>query len=430
MKNLILILTVVGSSLCSSSAYSQGQIKDSLGLPGDNLNLYAVLDIFQQCKTLEEFEGKLNAQDSKINNLDLNGDNKIDYLKVIDNGKGNMHAIVIKDEINAHEMQDVAVIEVNKDANGKITIQVVGDEQLYGKNYIIEPKDQDVSASPTSTPNPGYKGQTSGTTTINNYYYDDDDYYRNNYYGPEGYYYGGRHIVYYPVNSWYMWDYLYAPHYVFYVSPWYWGFYPSYWNPWVPLYWHEYYGYHYHNYGYFHRCNDYRSPEIQTYYGARRSVSKIVTERTVSRSYTSTYGKRELLNTTIKERQNPANNKTDRQNTNIKTEGRNDNRINPARENGTQQRNENGRDQNINNQQRIENRGTETQPRNDIRLNENKPRNESRPQQNTQPRNDNRGTKPGRSTPKPPRQTAPQHLNRNATPQQAPRSNNGGGGRK
>jgi len=58
-----------------------------LGLPGDNLNLYAALKIFQESKTLEDFEKALNDPDQKINNLDLDGVNHIDYINVLDKVK-------------------------------------------------------------------------------------------------------------------------------------------------------------------------------------------------------------------------------------------------------------------------------------------------------------------------------------------------------
>ncbi len=38
----------------------QDQPKEYLGLPGDNLNLYAVMQLFQDSKTLEDFERDLN----------------------------------------------------------------------------------------------------------------------------------------------------------------------------------------------------------------------------------------------------------------------------------------------------------------------------------------------------------------------------------
>jgi hypothetical protein len=38
----------------------------ALGLPGDNLNLYAVLDVFQDSETVEEFERAINTRDANI----------------------------------------------------------------------------------------------------------------------------------------------------------------------------------------------------------------------------------------------------------------------------------------------------------------------------------------------------------------------------
>lgn len=403
MKKVILSIAVIGSSLISTSVFSQGQIKDSLGLPGDNMNLYAVLDVFQQCKTLEEFEGKLNAQDSKINNLDLNGDGKIDYIKVVDNGQGTMHAIVLKDEISQKEMQDVAVIEVDKDNNGKIKIQVVGDEQLYGKNYIVEPKDQAPPA--TSTPNPGYAGNQDAPV-VNNYttnnYYNNDDYYRNNTYNDP--YYGGRAVAYVPVDNWYMWDYLYAPTYSFYVSPWGWGYYPSYWNPWEPLYWHEYYGYHYAQYGYYQRTTVYVCPTANAYYGERRSVSVTVTQRSRTGGYSTTYRRRDLLTKSINERRSvnetrsanrPANSNQNREmnrpangngNQNKEMNRNNSSKENEVRPRNEQEKNEVKPHNEAQPRNENQNRNNEAQPRNENKVNEQKPQNNNR-EERTQPRN-------------------------------------------
>lgn len=65
-------------SLFGMSAFSQTSTDTGeLGLPGDNLDLYAVLDLFQKSKTIEEFEKSLNDDKAKINNLDLNDDKKL-----------------------------------------------------------------------------------------------------------------------------------------------------------------------------------------------------------------------------------------------------------------------------------------------------------------------------------------------------------------
>ena len=70
-KHFVLILFFAIANIGLGYAQKIEQT-DSLGLPGDNLNLYAVLDLFQKSETFEIFEKKLNEEDSKINNLDLN----------------------------------------------------------------------------------------------------------------------------------------------------------------------------------------------------------------------------------------------------------------------------------------------------------------------------------------------------------------------
>ena len=108
-------------------------------LPGDNLNLYAVMKLFRESKTLELFEKNLNDENSAINNLDLNGDGQVDYISVYYNFDGTLHTIVLSVAINENENQDIAAFYVEKDANNQVQIQLVGDEALYGKDYIVEP---------------------------------------------------------------------------------------------------------------------------------------------------------------------------------------------------------------------------------------------------------------------------------------------------
>jgi len=60
MKNLILksILAVLIAS--ATTVRAQDYPREYLGLPGDNLNLYAVMDLFRNSETPEGFEGKLS----------------------------------------------------------------------------------------------------------------------------------------------------------------------------------------------------------------------------------------------------------------------------------------------------------------------------------------------------------------------------------
>jgi len=69
MKNSFLLIVLLLTSLFGISVYPQtGDDTGTLGLPGDNLDLYAVLDLFQKSKTIEDFEKSLNLENSKINN--------------------------------------------------------------------------------------------------------------------------------------------------------------------------------------------------------------------------------------------------------------------------------------------------------------------------------------------------------------------------
>ena len=105
----------------------------------DNLDLRAVATIFGDSKDLEDFERRLNDPELQISNLDLNNDNYVDYLRVIETVEGNAHIIVIQAVLDKDLYQDIASVEVEKDRNNNVTVQVVGDVYMYGNNYIYEP---------------------------------------------------------------------------------------------------------------------------------------------------------------------------------------------------------------------------------------------------------------------------------------------------
>ena len=122
-------------------AFSQSKTDTAaLGMAGDNLDLYAVLDLFLKSKTIEDFEKSLNDTKLKINNLDLNLDKKVDFIKVVTKKEGESYTFILQDAVSETETQDVAVILVNRDKDKKVNVQIVGDEDLYGRDYVIEPK--------------------------------------------------------------------------------------------------------------------------------------------------------------------------------------------------------------------------------------------------------------------------------------------------
>ncbi len=252
----IVLLFIAFFSAFSGNAQTD-DATEKLNLPGDNLNLAAVLDVFQRSPTLEDFEAVLNADTSKINNLDLNNDNQIDYIKVLDKQEGTLHSIILQVDINETESQDVAVIFVEKKGED-VQIQLVGDEELYGKDYILEPAADQRSRS---TDNPGYTGEGTTINTTNNYYYN-----------TENYGYASRPDYCPPPSSWVIIGFIYGPVYVQWNSPWHWGYYPGYWRPWRPYYWDDYYGhwyYHHHWHGWWY----WRAPHhhFDRYYAGYRT---------------------------------------------------------------------------------------------------------------------------------------------------------------
>jgi len=263
-----LISSIFAAIVATGTAMMPQEYPDEyLGLPGDNFNLYAVMNLFQKSETLEGFERSLNDENTRINNLDLNNDNYIDYVKVLDYVDGNVHTIVLQAVLDRNESQDVAVFTVQRLRDGSVQIQLVGDEALYGRNYIIEPYYAE-------TPNPGYTGRSNryNTTVVRTTYVE--------------------------VSAWPVIRFIYMPNYIIWRSSWYWGYYPGYWNPWRPYYWHYYYGYHYHwfpdYYGHFHRYDRHRWDGWDRYYFRdRRVYSRNVAININEGRYKTTYSRPE-----------------------------------------------------------------------------------------------------------------------------------------
>ena len=265
MKKFLTTTVFLAMFAACTTIVAQTRQDEYLGLPGDNLNLYAVMKLFQSSETLESFERNLNDENTRINNLDLNGDNLIDYIRVIDYVDRDVHNIVLRVAINKRENQDVAIFTVQRFQYGQVQIQLIGDEALYGRNYIIEPIYDDQYAN--ETPNPGYTGNYAGTVV---------------------------RTTYYEVAAWPVIRFIFMPDYVVWQSDWHWGYYPSYWHPWRPYYWHFYFGYHYNWYNdyytHFHHCDHYRYNHWdEFYYSNRRLHSHYVSERIESGHYKNTY---------------------------------------------------------------------------------------------------------------------------------------------
>ncbi|UKN00388.1 hypothetical protein K6119_11645 [Paracrocinitomix mangrovi] len=227
--------TVAIATMLWMQTVSFAQEKDSLGEIGDNLDLFAVLDAFKNAESIEAFEKTINDPDQKINNLDLNEDDEVDYIQVHDEGEDDVHAFILRIDLGEgdDETQDVAVIELEKSGDNQATIQIVGDEEIYGTDYIVEPKEDEAITKRLMMPN----------------------------------------VV--VVNVW-LWPsvrFVYGPTYVRWRSPYRWGIYPKWWRPWKPYRWGVYHGFHAHHHAHFHVVKVRRCTKAHGFYVKKRRTA-------------------------------------------------------------------------------------------------------------------------------------------------------------
>jgi hypothetical protein len=260
MRVKFLSILVLTMSLSSLTAFCQTEsATGELGLPGDNLDLYAVLDIFQKSKTIEDFEKTLNDENTKVNNLDLNDDKKVDFIKVETKKDGEDFTFILRDAISKSETQDIAVILVSKDKNNKVSLQIVGDKELYGKDYIVEPS---TSGNSSVTANPAYTGAEpvtvnvpASTTTVI--------------------------VEQVPIVQ-----YVYSPAYIPYYPPYYYGFYPPYFTAFsimaVGIYRSNHFYYHGGGYGYRNTTVIVNHNHYNNYHNSYRNTSNRVSHNNIN----------------------------------------------------------------------------------------------------------------------------------------------------
>ncbi|MEO5979884.1 MAG: hypothetical protein ABIS36_13370 [Chryseolinea sp.] len=236
-KNIANALLIVGAMVTSQVFAQQA---DSTGLPGDNFSLAGALEMFKKAESPEKFEQMINTQDNNVNNLDLNGDGDIDYIKVIDKRDGDAHAIILQDVVSDSESQDIAVIEIEKESDGKASLQIVGDADIYGEEMIVEPKSEQVSTVP--------QPQSAAPVSVN-------------------------------VWAWPSVRYVYGPGYAMWVSPWGWRARPVWWRPWRPVRYSAFYPYRVPYYNRYVVVNRHTVIHAHRVYAPVRTTSVIVQTR-------------------------------------------------------------------------------------------------------------------------------------------------------
>lgn len=139
MKTKLLFIAFAALVFGSCSVQSQTTVYAKNSDISDNLDLRAVASIFGESANLQDFERRLNDPKYQISNLDLNGDNEVDYLRVIESVEDRTHVVIIQAVLDRDVYQDIATIDIERDNYNKVNVQVVGNTYLYGANYIYEP---------------------------------------------------------------------------------------------------------------------------------------------------------------------------------------------------------------------------------------------------------------------------------------------------
>jgi hypothetical protein len=240
-KTMILLLWVAQAS----TGFSMDA--DSTGLPGDHFSLEAALAMFKESTSPEDFEKRINNANNGVNNLDLNQDGRVDFLRVKTEGQGDDRALIIAAVLGKDDRQDIAVIEVARQGKESALVQIVGDPNLYGDNRVVEPFED--RGDMEEEKGPSASVMHAADVWIN--------------------------VWYWPCVSWF-----YGPAYIAYISPWYWDFYPGWWSPWPPYTVVVFYGYHAPYHHHYHHVRNHRTNHIhQTLYMPRREQSNQVKVR-------------------------------------------------------------------------------------------------------------------------------------------------------
>jgi len=140
MKNSIAVIL-----LLTLNSLLLAQEQEPATEAGEDFDLSGVIGIFEESEDLEDFEKKINSEENDVNNLDLNKDDEVDIVKVVEYAEDNTHLLVLQAVLGDNDFQDIATIELEKHSDEEISLQVIGDPDIYGPDYIIEPAPEEGS---------------------------------------------------------------------------------------------------------------------------------------------------------------------------------------------------------------------------------------------------------------------------------------------
>lgn len=104
------------------------------GAKDAGLDLQALGELIKKSPNPAKLEEALNTPGS-INNLDLNKDGKVDYIKVNEESNGNDKILKFVDQQPDSSNVEVASVTIQKADNNQANMDISGNQAMYGDNY-------------------------------------------------------------------------------------------------------------------------------------------------------------------------------------------------------------------------------------------------------------------------------------------------------
>jgi hypothetical protein len=100
---------------------------------GQGLDLQMLGEMVKSSTSAQDVEDKLNSNGS-INNLDLDNDGNVDYVKVTEYGSGSSRGLSFTVDLAGGQTQEIATIQIDNSSNNFANMNIQGNSNLYGNS--------------------------------------------------------------------------------------------------------------------------------------------------------------------------------------------------------------------------------------------------------------------------------------------------------
>ena len=140
------IFVVSMISNCPSKQRTRNNVETRTVMPGqdlaeaaDQFDLRVLESLLKETPNAEKFEERLNGGDPKLHNLDLDENDKVDFINVNEYGSGNTRGLALSVELAPDgaesQVQEIARIDIEKESDSRGRYEVRGNQSLYGNNH-------------------------------------------------------------------------------------------------------------------------------------------------------------------------------------------------------------------------------------------------------------------------------------------------------